>query len=222
VTEAEVEWLLAHPAEDEACSGGFRQVLGPTVDGRGLVVEDRTKSFSGRLRYRSCGVPAQDADYGEMAQPGFLGRLFGRRPTIVKEANLAAATASLPQGAGIIGKDPNGHWIAYEMPNGAQQVRFRASAAWLPNEPTVMPNYTNITLATVHEDARLVVLEGIHRTRAMAREKVMVDPSRGGVEQAPGWLDFSYDPAAFRDTPSARAIAELLGGDPDSPLVPAR
>ena len=108
------------------------------------------------------------------------------------------------------------------MPNGAQQVRFRASAAWLPNEPTVMPNNTNITLATVDRNGRLIVVEGIRRTRAMASERVMIDPSRGGVEQAPGWLDFSYDPAAFRDTPSARAISELLGGDPDAPLVPAR
>ena len=167
-------------------------------------------------------MQAHDADFGEVAQPGFLGRLFGQRPKLVKEANLAAAVASLPQAVAIIGKDPNGHWIAYEMPNGAQQVRFRASEAWLPNEPTVMPNNTNITLATVHGDGRLIVLEGIHRTRALARERVMIDSSRGGVEQVPGWLDFSYDPSAFRETPSARAVSELLGGDPDAPLVPAR
>jgi hypothetical protein len=167
-------------------------------------------------------VPAHEAEYGEVAQPGFLGRLFGRRPRIVKDANLAAATASLPQGASNISEDPNGHWIAYEMPNGAQRVRFRAREAWFPNQPTVMPNNTTITLATVLADGRLVVLEGIHRTRAMARERVMIDPGRGGVEQAPGWLDFSYDPSAFRDTPNARAVSELLGGDPDAPLVPAR
>jgi len=167
-------------------------------------------------------VRADDADFGEVVRPGFLGRLFGRRPKIFRDANLAAAAASLPQEAGVIGKDPNGHWITYQLPNGAQRVRFRAGEAWLPTEPTVVPNNTNITLATVHSDGRLVVLEGIHRTRAMARERVMIDPSRGGVEQAPGWLDFSYDPSAFRDTPSARAIAEVLGGDPDAPLVPAR
>lgn len=28
VTEAEVEWVLTHPGEDEPCSGGSRQVLG--------------------------------------------------------------------------------------------------------------------------------------------------------------------------------------------------
>jgi hypothetical protein len=167
-------------------------------------------------------VRADDADYGEVVQPAFFGRLFGRRRKIAKDANLAAAAAILPQGAGIIGKDPNGHWILYELPNGAQQVRFRASEAWLPNEPTVTPNNTTITLATVHGDGRLVVLEGIHRTRAMARERVMIDPSRGGVAQAPGWLDFSYDPTAFRDTPSARAVSVALGGDPDEPLVAAR
>jgi hypothetical protein len=166
-------------------------------------------------------VQAQDADYGEVVRPGFLGRLFGRRPRIVRDANVAVAAASLPQGARIIGTDSNGHWIAYEMPNGARRVRFRARDAWLPNEPSVMPNNTNITLAIVNRDGRLVVLEGVHRTRAMARERVMIDPNRGGLEQAPGWLDFSYDPSALRDTPSARAFSEMLGGDPDAPLVPA-
>jgi hypothetical protein len=167
-------------------------------------------------------VPAHGADHGEVSKPGFLGRLFGRRPKIVKDANIAAAVASLPQEASIMATDRNGHWVAYEMPNGAQQVRFRASEAWFPNEPTIMPNNTNITLASVSSDGRLVVLEGIHRTRAMARERVMLDPSRGGVAQAPGWPDFSYDPFAFGDTPSGRAVTELLGGDPDAPLVPAR
>ena len=165
---------------------------------------------------------AHDADYGEVAQPGFLGWLFGRRPRILKDANLTAAAASLPHGVGIIAKDPNGHWIVYEMPNGAQQVRFQAREAWLSNEPTVGPNNTNISLATVDRHGRLVVLEGLHRTRAAARERVMIHPSRGGVEQAPGWLDFSYDSSEFRDTSSARAVAEMLGGDPDAPLVPAR
>jgi hypothetical protein len=148
--------------------------------------------------------------------------LFGRRPRIVRDANLAAAAVSLPQGAGIVSEDPNGRWIVYEMPSGAQQVRFRATEAWLPNEPTATPNNTNITLATVHPDGRLVVLEGLHRTRAVARDRVLMEPSRGGVEHAPGWLDFAYDPSALRDTPSARAVAAALGGDPEAPLVSAR
>ena len=38
VAEAEVEWILAHPGEDEACSGGSRQALGQTVDERYLRV----------------------------------------------------------------------------------------------------------------------------------------------------------------------------------------
>jgi hypothetical protein len=38
VTEAEAEWILAHPAEDSACSGDARQALGKTADGRYLRV----------------------------------------------------------------------------------------------------------------------------------------------------------------------------------------
>jgi hypothetical protein len=38
VTEAEAEWVLAYPGEDEPCSGGSRQALGQTADGRYLRV----------------------------------------------------------------------------------------------------------------------------------------------------------------------------------------
>ncbi len=38
VTEAEVEWILAHPGEDEACTGDSRQALGQTAHGRYLRV----------------------------------------------------------------------------------------------------------------------------------------------------------------------------------------
>ena len=38
VTEAESEWVLAHPGEDEACSAGSRQALGQAQAGRHLRV----------------------------------------------------------------------------------------------------------------------------------------------------------------------------------------
>ena len=38
VTESEVEWILAHPAEDEECSNDSRQALGQTEHGRYLRV----------------------------------------------------------------------------------------------------------------------------------------------------------------------------------------
>jgi hypothetical protein len=161
-------------------------------------------------------------DYGKILQPGFWGRLFGRRPRIVRDADIAAATESLPLGAQILRTDPNGNWLVYEMPNRVQQVRFRASEAWFPNEPRPMPNNTIVTSATIHADGRVVVTEGLHRTRAMARRRVLIDPNRGGVASAPGWLDFAYDPESMRDTPSTRAIVQMLGGDPEAPLIPAR
>ena len=37
-TEAEAESVLAHPGEDEACSGGSRHALGKTESGRFLRV----------------------------------------------------------------------------------------------------------------------------------------------------------------------------------------
>ena len=161
-------------------------------------------------------------DHGEILQPGFFGRLFGHRPRIARDADSAAATDCLPQGAQILRADPKGNWLVYEMPNGAQLVRFRASEAWLPNEPTPMPNNTNVTSATILTDGRVVVTEGLHRTRAMARRRVPMSPSHGGVASAPGWLDFAYDPEGMRATPSTQAISEMLGGDAEAPLIPAR
>ena len=38
VTEAEAEWVLTYPGEDGPCSGGSRQALGQTADGRYLRV----------------------------------------------------------------------------------------------------------------------------------------------------------------------------------------
>jgi hypothetical protein len=38
VTEAEAEWILAHPGEDGPSSGGSRQALGQTREGRYLRV----------------------------------------------------------------------------------------------------------------------------------------------------------------------------------------
>ncbi len=38
VSEAEAEWILAHPGEDKRSSGGSRQALGQTREGRYLRV----------------------------------------------------------------------------------------------------------------------------------------------------------------------------------------
>ena len=38
VTEAEVEWILAHPGEDDAGTDNSRQALGQTANGRYLRV----------------------------------------------------------------------------------------------------------------------------------------------------------------------------------------
>jgi hypothetical protein len=110
-------------------------------------------------------VAPHNADYGGVRQPGVFGRLFGSRPKIVRDADIAAAAMSLPEGAMVLRTDPNGNWIEYEMPNGAQQVRFRALEAWFPNEPTLTPNRTEITSATILPDGRIIVTEGLYRTR---------------------------------------------------------
>jgi hypothetical protein len=168
-------------------------------------------------------VPLPAPDYGEVQQPGLLGRLFGRPPKIVREADFAAALATLPEGVLIVATDPSGNWIVFKMPDGSDVIRFRASAAWFPNEPTLVGDRSPRTLATVLADGKVVVFEGLHRTRAMARERSMIDNRNGGLIKAPGWLDFTYDSDALHETPSSIAIGELLGGNPESDrLIPAK
>jgi hypothetical protein len=61
------------------------------------------------------------------------------------------------------------------------------------------------------------------RTVAWWSLKVFIGLARnGGMEHAPGWLDFVHDPSELRDTPSARAISQIFGGDFDAPLVSAQ
>ncbi len=167
-------------------------------------------------------VTAQQPDYGEVQYPGWFGRLLGRLPKIVREANFAAAVQSLPAGSSITATDPDGNWILYQPTNGLPLIRLRASEAWLPNEPTPFRNETRDTGATIDPSGRVVVVEGLHRTRATARERILFPPELGSAAKAPGWLDFAFDPEALKDTPSSRAFAQLLGGDPDAPLVSAR
>jgi hypothetical protein len=119
--------------------------------------------------------------------------------------------------------DMNRNWIVFKMPNGKMMIRFRATEAWLPNEPTPLPNRTVRTLATVNADKQVIVLEGLHRTRAAARARRLIRNSDGGADRAPGWLDFTYDPEALRETPSTNAINQMLGGSAsDAQLVPAK
>ncbi len=127
---------------------------------------------------------------------GWLAWLFGPRARriIVREADVEAARQGLPPNAHLLAVDPNGNYIVYESRTGLQVMRFRASAAWLANEPTIIGNNSPARIAAILPDGRVLVVEGLHRTRAMARDRVMLSTRLGGVEQAPGWLDFAHDP----------------------------
>jgi len=99
----------------------------------------------------------------------------------------------LPPQAVISATDTAKSYFVYRIADGTWRIRFLASAAWLPNEPTVIPNNTRLTRASVTSDSKILILEGLHRTRSMAREKVLIMPNLGGVLDAPGWLDFVFD-----------------------------
>src|SRR5262245_53431411 len=79
VTEAEAEWILAHPGEDDACSGGSRQALadgGGPLSARGLCARRRRgwhlcgDGLSAR-RQTTQGVPAAAKETRTMNQKRF-------------------------------------------------------------------------------------------------------------------------------------------------------
>lgn len=168
----------------------------------------------------SAGEPAPD--FGEVRRSGLVGRLLRRPVRIVREANFPAALATLPAGAVVERTDPRGHWIAYRKADGKPVVRFRASEAWLEGEPTLMSNLSINTAAAIRPDGTVLVYEGLHRTRATARDRVLIEEALGGTSLAPGWLDFVLADERPPATSSTRAIMESMGGDPDAPPVPAR
>jgi hypothetical protein len=148
--------------------------------------------------------------------------LLRRRPIIVREANFAAALAMLPAGSTVEGIDRSKNWITFRLATGQPMIRFRASKAWLVAEPTLLGNGTADTDAVVEADGRVVVREGLHRTRGVARDRIVIEAKFGGVPTAPGWLDFALGDKRPPDTPSVQAMIQMLGGDPDAPPVPAR
>jgi hypothetical protein len=161
-------------------------------------------------------------DFGKVRAPGIIGRLLRRPTQIVREANFAAALATLPAGSTVERSDAQGNWIAFQSVDGDRMIRFRAAEAWLAAEPTIMPNDSDETAAAIQADGTVVVYEGLHRTRAVARDSVLIEEAVGGVFSAPGWLDFVLVEERPPATASVRAIMELFGGDPDAPPVPAR
>ena len=166
-------------------------------------------------------MEATTPDFGEVRRPGLVGRWLRRLPIIIRDANFAAAMAMLPVGATVERADPQGNWIAFRPAAGKPMIRFRASEAWLAAEPTIMPNRTDDTEAAVQADGTVVVYEGLHRTCATARDRILVKDRVGAARLAPGWLDFVLVDERPLATPSTRAIMELLGGDPDLPPVRA-
>jgi RHS repeat-associated protein len=121
---------------------------------------------------------------------------FGGAPTIVSDP-LGLSTGgcggmgSLPPGAKIIWANPP-KVIIYEMPDGSRRARFRADTALSFDEATRGRNYTTDSRLSVTPNGDPYVEEGRHRAIGVANYGSNVDPSNGGVPDAPGHLDYPY------------------------------
>jgi hypothetical protein len=117
---------------------------------------------------------------------------------------VTAIDADLPKGAKVIAIDRSDRWVRYEMPNGAERVRFRSEDATVATTvPREGRNYTKNTGASVMDDGRVAVSEGVHRTVGSSQGDV-VGSDVGGVRGRPGVLDYdasgwTFDPAETFD-----------------------
>jgi RHS repeat-associated protein len=103
---------------------------------------------------------------------------------------------ALPAGATVV-RQGDDH-VVYELPDGTQRIRFDAENAVTLKEATPDRNNTTDSLAGFNEDGDVYVLEGRHRAIGASQGDV-VDPSNGGVADAPGVLDYPYTPNTVDD-----------------------
>ena len=85
-------------------------------------------------------------------------------------------------------------YTIYEAPGGRLRARFRAAEARVGGRPRPGRNGTLDAEVAFDEQGRLTAYEGMHRTVGAGRYSDVVDPRAGGVPDAPGWLDFPFDP----------------------------
>ncbi len=98
---------------------------------------------------------------------------------------------TLPAGA-IPGK-ASGDYIIYKTASGQERIRFKAESALTLREANSGRNYTTEAKAGLNEDGVPFVHEGRHRAIGAAHGD-NIPAKLGGVPDAPGWLDFKFDP----------------------------
>lgn len=132
-----------------------------------------------------------------------------------------AIDANLPAGAKVIAIASSDRWVRYELPNGDERVRFRSEEATVATTvPKEGRNYTKNTGASVMNDGKVAVSEGVHRTVGSSQGDV-VGSDVGGVRGRPGVLDyeasgFTFDPSETFDAKTRKIDykePELSAGD---------
>jgi hypothetical protein len=100
---------------------------------------------------------------------------------------------TLPEGA-VVG-DVRDHYVVYDHA-GESRIRFAADQSYQVAEISANSNGSDRTIASVADDGRVYVFEGNHRARAAALGRE-IPVAYGGVEGAPGVLDYGFEREAM-------------------------
>ena len=96
------------------------------------------------------------------------------------------------EGVKIVASDPP-RYVVYELPDGSQRIRFRASAAVAHSQAAPGRLHSVEAMAGLNDEGRPYVWEGKHRAIGVGHYgDVVADPRLGGVKGAPSYLDYEY------------------------------
>ncbi len=118
---------------------------------------------------------------------------YARNPITWSDPLGLAECGELPEGSRVVNEADD--YVIYVTRDGAERIRFRASEAVTLQEATSGRNYTTDAMAGLTDDGAVMVHEGRHRAIGAAQgDRIPSDV--GGVDDAPGWLDYEYTPDA--------------------------
>jgi PAAR motif len=125
----------------------------------------------------------------------------------------------LPPGSKIIEEGPS--YKVYETADGQQRIRFKADEAVTKQSANSGRTYTVDTRAGLNNEGKPFVYEGRHRAIGAAKGDT-IPPDNGGVPDAPGYLDYEYEPTKTSETGVPVRDLSIDYTEPDVPASEAK
>lgn len=111
------------------------------------------------------------------------------------------------------GRSTPRNYAVYTDENGVQRIIFKADEAFTKQEARPGRNMTNETGAGLTSDGMPYVNEGRHRAIGAAQGD-LIPADKGGIPEAPGYLDYIYDGPVSDKAPRIRVKDLRIDKDP--------